>query len=144
MGTPDTAERCASTFSRHLRPGMALLDAGCGPGTITVGLAELVAPGPVTAVDLNPEDVRRAGAALWDAGFRNARIVAGDVRALPFDDASFDAVHAHATPDGVADNDALAEYLRVLRPGGVVGVGSVVALKPPGPTEPDIRSKGAS
>jgi ubiquinone/menaquinone biosynthesis C-methylase UbiE len=129
MGTPDTAERCASTFSRHLRPGMALLDAGCGPGTITVGLAELVAPGPVTAVDLNPEDVRRAGAALWDAGFRNARIVAGDVRALPFDDASFDAVHAHATLDSVADPDALREYLRVLRPGGVIGI-EAVAFKP--------------
>ena len=129
MGTPDTAERCASTFSRHLRPGMALLDAGCGPGTITIRLAELVAPGPVTAVDLNPEDVRRAGAALWDAGFRNARIVTGDVRALPFDDASFDAVHAHATLDSVADPDALREYLRVLRPGGVIGV-EAVAFKP--------------
>ena len=129
MGTPDTAERCASTFSRHLRPGMALLDAGCGPGTITIRLAELVAPGPVTAIDRNPEDVRRAGAALWDAGFRNARIVTGDVRALPFDDASFDAVHAHATLDSVGDPDALREYLRVLRPGGVIGV-EAVAFKP--------------
>ena len=40
-----TAQSQAAFLLPHLRPGMALLDLGCGPCTITVGLAEAVAPG---------------------------------------------------------------------------------------------------
>ena len=36
---------CAAHLLSHLKPGMRLLDLGCGPGTISVGLAEAVAPG---------------------------------------------------------------------------------------------------
>ena len=46
-----TAEDSAGYLLPHLRPGLSLLDVGCGPGTITADLAERVAPGPVTAVD---------------------------------------------------------------------------------------------
>jgi ubiquinone/menaquinone biosynthesis C-methylase UbiE len=50
----------AAFLSGYLRPGMSLLDCGCGPGTITAGLAEIVAPGAVTAVDIEPSQVERA------------------------------------------------------------------------------------
>ena len=40
-----TAEAHAAFFLPHLRSGMRLLDAGCGPGTVTLGLAGAVAPG---------------------------------------------------------------------------------------------------
>ncbi len=44
----------ASFLLPHLRPGMSVLDVGCGPGSITLGLAEAVAPGQVTGMDLDP------------------------------------------------------------------------------------------
>ncbi|MBI4340440.1 MAG: methyltransferase domain-containing protein, partial [Chloroflexi bacterium] len=37
----------------HLRAGFSLLDCGCGPGTVTIGLAEAVAPGQVVGIDLD-------------------------------------------------------------------------------------------
>ena len=47
-----TAARSAAFLLPHLRPGMRLLDFGCGPGSITVGLAGVVAPGEVVGVDI--------------------------------------------------------------------------------------------
>ena len=57
-----TAEDSAAYLLPYLRPGLSVLDIGCGPGTITGDLAALVAPGPVTAVDQFGEvlDVARA------------------------------------------------------------------------------------
>lgn len=45
MMTRRSAGNAAAFLLPHLRPGMRLLDCGCGPGTITLGLAEAVAPG---------------------------------------------------------------------------------------------------
>ncbi len=47
-----TASLEAGFFLPHLRRGMRLLDCGCGPGTITVNLAEVVAPGEVVGIDI--------------------------------------------------------------------------------------------
>src|SRR6187402_1236522 len=57
-----TATHDAAFLLPHLRPGMALLDVGCGPGSITVGLAEAVAPGSVTGVDLQAAQVEQSRA----------------------------------------------------------------------------------
>jgi ubiquinone/menaquinone biosynthesis C-methylase UbiE len=43
---------------------MRVLDVGCGPGTITVGLAKLVAPGQVVGTDLQPAVVERPRALI--------------------------------------------------------------------------------
>jgi ubiquinone/menaquinone biosynthesis C-methylase UbiE len=47
-----TAEVHGSFFLTYLQTGMDVLDCGCGPGSITVGLAEAVKPGTVTGIDL--------------------------------------------------------------------------------------------
>jgi len=57
-----TAERAAPFLLPHLRPGMRLLDCGVGPGTITFGLAQAVAPGEVVGIDLEATEVEQARA----------------------------------------------------------------------------------
>jgi len=47
-----TAAKHAAFFTPLLRQGMRVLDCGCGPGTITLDLATLVAPGRVVGIDL--------------------------------------------------------------------------------------------
>lgn len=118
-----TAAREAAFLLPLLRAGMRLLDVGCGPGSITLGLAAVVAPGEVIGIDLRPEPIEQARAAAACAGIANARFVVGSAYALPFPDASFDAAFAHQVLIHLREPvRALAEVRRVLRPGGVVGV----------------------
>jgi SAM-dependent methyltransferase len=119
-----TVERCGTVLLPYLRSGMSLLDAGCGPGTITVGLAPIVAPGQLVAVDLDPGEVERAAIAL--APHPNATAQVASILDLPFADDSFDAVFSHAVIDYLTDPlAALRELRRVLKPGGVIGLRSV-------------------
>lgn len=110
-----TADTHAAFFLPHLRPGMSLLDVGCGPASITVGLAAAVAPGPTTAVDV---DVSRI------PHLDGLTVVEADVLDLPFPDASFDAVFASMLLQHLADPlAALREVRRVARAGAVIGIG---------------------
>ena len=107
----------------HLRPGMRLLDCGCGPGTITLGLADIVAPGEVVGVDRDSSQVERTRALADELQIANARFEVADLFHLPFPDSSFDVVAAHAVLMHVGDRlAALREFHRVLRPGGIVAV----------------------
>ena len=118
-----TAERNAAFFLPHLEPGMALLDAGCGPGSITLGLAAAVAPGHVTGVDLNGESLEIARDFAAARGVANVSFEQHHLRALPYGDASFDAVFIHAVLQHVDEpGRILRELHRVLKPGGVIGV----------------------
>jgi SAM-dependent methyltransferase len=106
-----------------LTPGLALLDVGCGPGTITIDLAARVAPGRVVGIDRADDVIVQATAAASEQGATNVTFQTGDVYALDFDDASFDVVHAHQVLQHLTDPvAALEEMRRVLRPGGVLGV----------------------
>ncbi|GII80516.1 hypothetical protein Sru01_54980 [Sphaerisporangium rufum] len=116
-----TAANSAAYLLPHLRPGQALLDVGCGPGTITADLAELVAPGPVTAIDPAESIVAQAREATGARGLANVTCQAADVYDLPYPPGSFDVVHAHQVLQHLADPvGALAAMRRVCRPGGVV------------------------
>jgi SAM-dependent methyltransferase len=123
MTVTRSAAAQAAFLGPHLRPGMALLDCGCGPGSITVGLAEVVAPGAVTGVDTDPPQVERARALAVGRGVGNARFEEASVYALPFPDGAFDAVFSHALLEHLERPvDALREMRRVAAPAGVVGV----------------------
>jgi SAM-dependent methyltransferase len=116
-----TAENSAAHLLPHLRPGLDLLDVGCGPGTITLDLAARVAPGSVVGVDAAEEVVARAEAARAEAGAANVRFEAGDAYELAFADESFDVAHAHQVLHHLIDPvRALREMRRVLRPGGLL------------------------
>ncbi|MFI0480676.1 methyltransferase domain-containing protein [Actinomadura sp. 9N215] len=114
-----TVENSAAYLVGRLRPGASVLDIGCGPGTITAGLAERVAPGRVVAADSARtvlDEARKNTAALDNVDFAVA-----DVHALGYADDTFDVVHAHQVLQHVADPVlALREMRRVTRPGGVV------------------------
>ena len=117
------AQNSAAYLLGRLTPGVALLDVGCGPGTITLDLAKLVAPGMVTGIDRSAEVVAGAEALRHRQGVGNARFVIGDVYALEWGDASFDVVHAHQVLQHLTDPIAAVEQMRrVLQPGGVLAV----------------------
>ena len=117
-----TAENSAAYLLPSLRPGLDLLDVGCGPGTLTADLASRVAPGRAVGIDRADAVLEQAAANVAARGVA-VELRAGDVYALPFADASFDVVHAHQVLQHLVDPvRALREMRRVLRPGGVVAV----------------------
>ena len=118
----------AAYLLAHLSAGMDLLDVGCGPASITADLAERVAPGRVVALDAASDALQAARATLSERGLsEQVELTCGDVMALPFEDASFDVVHAHQVLQHLADPvGALAEMRRLTRPGGMVAVRDAV------------------
>lgn len=116
-----TAVNSAAYLMPHLRPGLALLDVGCGPGTITVDLAEAVAPGRVLGIDAVDDVLAGARAAVGARGVTNVDFSVDDVTGLSADDDTFDVVHAHQVLQHLTDPvAALAEMARVCRPGGLL------------------------
>jgi ubiquinone/menaquinone biosynthesis C-methylase UbiE len=118
-----TARIDADFFVSHLRPGMRLLDCGCGPGSITLGLAEIVAPGEVIGVDIAYIQLDAARRLAAERSTTNVRFERGDVYALPYPDNSFDAAFANHVIEHLSDPvRALKEIRRVLKQGGVIGM----------------------
>ena len=116
-----SAESHAVHLMPLLEPGLRVLDFGCGPGTISVGLARAVDPGEVHGIDIEESQINLARAAAEAGGHRNATFHVGDVTDLPFDDNSFDAAHCHAVLMHVPDTSTtLSEVKRVLKPGGII------------------------
>jgi ubiquinone/menaquinone biosynthesis C-methylase UbiE len=106
----------------RLQPGQRVLDAATGTGIAAAGALAVVGPdGHVTAADISPAMVERARQRL--AGSPNTSVVVADGQSLSFDDGSFDAVLCSLGlmffPDPAR---GLAEFHRVLRPGGRAAV----------------------
>ena len=118
-----TAEEAAAFLLPRLSPAMRILDFGCGPGSITVGLAKRVPDGEVVGIDLVPEVLDQARELAAASDVRNLRLETGDVYALAYEDDSFDVAYGHQVLQHLSDPvGALRELRRVLRPGGLVAV----------------------
>ena len=118
-----TAQHHAQWFLPHLQPGMTLLDCGCATGSITVGLAAVVAPGQVIGVDRAAAEIERARTRAAETGISNLRFAIGDIFQLEFPDNHFDAIFCHNVLEHVSDPlHALRAMHRVLKVGGVIGV----------------------
>ena len=85
----------ASFLLPHLKPCMKLLDCGCGPGTMTIGLAEVVAPGQVFGMDIDSGEIERAKVNGQRSGVANLDWRVASAYEIPFPDAAFDAVFSH-------------------------------------------------
>ena len=121
-----TAEEAAAFLLPELRPGMRLVDVGCGPGSITRGLAERLAPGQVVGLDLSRETLDTARRDAAARGLDNLAYEEGSVYEMPFPDASFDVAYAHQVFQHLREREAaLREMFRVVRPGGLVAVRDV-------------------
>lgn len=122
-------------FIPYLKPGMSLLDCGCGVGSITLDLAELVSPGKVIGVDMDESQLSIARANAQARGLTNVTFEQGNVYALRFENETFDAVLAHTLLYHLGDPlRAIKEMRRVLKPGGVAAVSdddwSTVVISP--------------
>jgi SAM-dependent methyltransferase len=104
----------------NLKPGMKVLDVACGTGNLALPAAR--AGATVTGVDLAPNLVEQARENAKREGL-SVQFDEGDAEALPYDDASFDAVVTMfgamfaPRPELVA-----AELKRVCRPGGFIAM----------------------
>jgi len=117
-----TLERDAAYLIPYLRSGQRVLDVGCGPGSITRGLARRVAPGDTLGIDL-ASDVLAGARDRARADLHAPRFETADVYGLPYEDSSFDVVHAHQVLQHLEHPvRALHELRRVLAPSGVIGV----------------------
>jgi SAM-dependent methyltransferase len=118
-----TAQNSASYLLPHLRPGDRLLDAGCGPGTLTVDLARMVSPGEVVGIDVADTVVAEAANHAANAGVSNVSFRVGDFRHAGLEPGRFDVVHAHQVLQHLSDPvGALATMAELTRPGGIVAV----------------------
>lgn len=105
----------------YLRDGLRLLDFGCGPGSITVGLADHVGPtGNVVGVD---SSAAALAIASRDAAADRVEYMEASVYELPFPAGTFDVAYGHQVLQHLGDPvAALREVRRVLEPGGLVAI----------------------
>ena len=113
VATREHAERA------HIRPGMYVLDLGCGLGGSSRYLAAECGC-RVAAIDLTPNFVEVARILTARCGLADrVAIRQGNALALPFQDGTFDHVWSFAVTMNIADKEGLAhEVARVLKPGG--------------------------
>src|SRR5215469_11048070 len=101
-----------------LPPGKDWLDVGCGTGALTQTILEDALPNSIMGIDPSVGFVEYAKAHIATA---RASFKIGDARALPIDSASVDAVVSGLVLNFVPDPQlAVAEMVRVVRPGGMV------------------------
>jgi ubiquinone/menaquinone biosynthesis C-methylase UbiE len=118
-----TLESHGQFFVKYLRKGMSVLDCGCGPGTITLGIASAVAPEAVTGIDDGESQIETARSNAAARHVENVTFQTASCYSLPFADSSFGCVFCHALMEHVsAPAKALKEMHRVLKPGGYVGI----------------------
>ncbi|MBN9645043.1 class I SAM-dependent methyltransferase [Corynebacterium mendelii] len=102
--TDRTAARCAGYLLGHLTEGMTVLDVGCGEGTITCDIAEIVGPGNVTATDISPVALDCARQTAQQRGLEEITFTpAQGTRLKAVGKTSFDVVHAHQVLQHASD-----------------------------------------
>jgi ubiquinone/menaquinone biosynthesis C-methylase UbiE len=110
------------------QPGDHVLEVGPGTGYYALAAAAWLAPGGRLSIfDVQQEMLDHTMRRAQAAGVANVEPRRGDARALPYDDASFDAAYLVAVLGEIPDQEAaLRELTRVLKPGGRLVVGELL------------------
>jgi ubiquinone/menaquinone biosynthesis C-methylase UbiE len=125
----DRAAGSAAVIERaDVRPGMRVLDAGSGPGRITLPLAERVGPkGEVVAVDVQAAMLRRLEERAAEYGLSNIRTLHGAIDQAPLTPNSFDRAFLVTVLGEIPDQFAALHALHTaLKPGGVLSITEVL------------------
>ncbi len=129
LDNPYTQDYQARVISRlDLREGLSVLDAGCGPGRLTVPLARHVGPqGRVLAVDIQPGMISKAKEKVAQAGLANVEFLCAPLGSGQLPRAAFDRALMVTVLGEIPDKPAaLREVFESLRPGGFLSVTEVV------------------
>ncbi len=111
-----------------LQPGMRVLDAGCGPGRVTIPLARAIgAQGEVVALDIQPRMLQRAKEKARAAGLTNVKFLEMAIEAGKLGSNEYDRVVLVAVLGEIPDRQsALQEIHRALKPGGILSVSEII------------------
>jgi SAM-dependent methyltransferase len=120
--------RSAAEYADFVLPSIdardRVLDVGCGPGSISVGLARVA--GHVTGIDVDEAEFADARAYAAEHEIDNLEFREGSIYDLDVPDASIDVCTLCSMMETLDDPLAgLAEVRRVLRPGGLLGASSI-------------------
>lgn len=96
--TRRTVETSAQFFMPYLQPGMRLLDCGCGPGTISMGLAQAIAPSQLVGIDIDDYHLTWAEQHAVELAVTNVRFFI-----------------ERAEKRGLIDRETLASYVAAIR-----------------------------
>jgi arsenite methyltransferase len=142
---PSAVESMAGTGNPfalgELQSGERVVDCGSGAGADSLIAARIVGPtGRVIGVDMTPEMLAKARRNAEVAGLRNVEFREGVLEALPAPDGWADVVISNGVLNLVPDKTvALAEFFRVLRPGGRIQLADIVLDRPvPGDSKSDV------
>ena len=113
----------------NIKPGMRVLDAGCGPGRLTTPLAlEVGTKGEVVAIDLQVEMLERASAKAERERFKNITFYEAELGAHELNFGAFDrAVLVTVLGEIPNQEAALRDLFGALKPGGVLAISEVIA-----------------
>lgn len=116
-----TVERDAALVLPHLRPGMRVVDFGCGAGSLTCGFAELVAPGEVLGFDMSEDAVLRAKALADRSGLQTVHFSVADINELELPAESIDVAHFSGVLMYLKNPErVLQSAYHCLKPGGLL------------------------
>ena len=121
-----------------IKPGMRVLDAGCGPGRVTIPLARAVGTqGEVVAIDIQPRMLRRARDKAQAAGLTNIQFQELAIEGGKLGGAQFDRVILVTVLGEIPNREsAIREIYRALKPGGILSISEIMF-------DPHYQSRGA-